>query len=121
MMIRSAATLLRQAALTRFDTRSRNEDRPALGLYLVKPDRAAANAASTMGRGVEKSGSPTSRWMTSGRPAASAMISRMAERGMPAARREPGRAAVSVVVVPVSGIEEWPVMNPEDALFFDAG
>src|SRR4051812_8647468 len=36
--------------------------------------------------GVPKSGSPTSRWITSLRPAASAMISRMAERGIRSAR-----------------------------------
>ncbi len=70
-----------------------------MGLYLVKPDRAAANAASTIGSGVEKSGSPTSKWITFGRPAASAMISRMADRGIPAARRELGFAATSVVML----------------------
>jgi len=61
MMMRSAAIVLRQALLTRRATRSRSEVSPALGLYLVKPDRAASKAASTMARGVEKSGSPTSR------------------------------------------------------------
>ena len=38
--------------------------------------------------------------MTSGRVAASAMISRIAERGIPAARREVGRTAVA-------GVEPW--------------
>ena len=89
----------RHARLVRSATCRRKAGRPAFGLYLVHPAPAAAKAASTIWGGVEKSGSPTSRWMTSFRSAASAMISLMAERGIPAARRENGRTAASVACV----------------------
>ena len=61
---------------------------PALGVYFVWPSRAARAAASTMCGGVGKPGSPTSRWIASGRRQASSMTSRIAWWGRPVARAE---------------------------------
>jgi hypothetical protein len=62
----------------------------ARGILSGPPDvhqgRAAAHASATVCSGVGGSGSPNSRWMTSLRSAASALISRIAERGIALAR-----------------------------------
>src|ERR687890_1310957 len=60
--------------------------------------RAASWAASTTCSGVGKSGSPTSRWMTSGSSQARSMISRMRETGMELAIDD-GRAGFWPILV----------------------
>ena len=62
------------------------------------PARAASWAASTMCEGVGKSGSPTSRWMTSGSSQASSMISRMRETGMELAIDEGSAPSLAILV-----------------------
>ena len=74
---------------------------PALGVYFVWPSRAARAAASTMCGGVGKPGSPTSRWIASGRRQASSMTSRIAWWGRPVARAEISVVRVVMWIVAV--------------------
>src|SRR5215218_7743129 len=77
---------------------------PAFGVYLVTPSRAARAAASTMCGGVGKPGSPTSRWIASGRRQASSMTSRIAWWGRPVARAEMSVVGVVICFARVWGI-----------------